>query len=135
MNRLLPLLLLVSGLNAAVPVSSREADLEFVMNRLPKLHVDFFFQLDPAQYQQAGAELAAELATLTDAEFYIRIAALVGMAGDPHTHLYLGGGAAAAMGFQQFPLLFRWFDDGVFVTGAAPQYSQALGAQLIRIGD
>jgi uncharacterized protein (TIGR03437 family) len=122
-------------MNASGSVASRQADLDFVVNQLPKLHVDFFFQLDPAQYQQAAAEIAANLATVTDAEFYVRLAALIAMPGDPHTHLYLGGPAAAAMGFQQFPLLFRWLDDGVFVVGAAPQYSQALGAQLIRIGD
>jgi len=132
---LLALLLFATGLSASVPVASRQADLDFVANQLPKLHVNFFSQLDPTQYQQAVADLAAEMATLTDAEFYIRIAALVAMAGDPHTHLYLGGPPAAAMGFQQFPLYFRWLDDGVFAIDAAPQYSQALGAELVRVGD
>lgn len=135
MRRLFPLLLLVGGMHASGSVASRQADLDFVANQLPKLHANFFFQLDPAQYQQAAADVAANLATFTDAEFAVRIAALIAMAGDPHTHLYLGGPAAAALGFQQFPLLFRWLDDGVFVVAAAPQYSEALGAQLIRMGD
>ena len=36
---------------------------------------------------------------------------------------------------QKFPLVFRWLDDGVFVTSAANEYAQALGTRLIAMGD
>ncbi|HTS28849.1 MAG TPA: hypothetical protein VMH81_23425 [Bryobacteraceae bacterium] len=135
MMRLFPALLILSGMTSQAAVTGRQADLDFVANQVPKLHANFFFQLDPARYQQAVAQIAANINTLTDAEFYDQLTALIAMAGDPHTAIYLNGTAAAAAGFQQFPLLFRWLDDGVFVTAASPDYSRALGAQLIQVGD
>ncbi len=115
--------------------AARQQDLDFVANQVPKLHANFFFQLDPAVYQQAVAALQAQIATLTDSEFYVRLAALVALAGDAHTLIYLNDQAAARAGFQPYPVLFRWLDDGVFVTAAAPPYSQALGARLIQVGN
>ncbi len=135
MKTLFPALCLVACLPAFGSVASRQSDLNFVANQVPKLHANFFFQLDAAQYQQAANAIAANLATLTDAEFYVQLTALIAMAGDPHTAIYLDGSAAAAAGFQSFPLAFRWLDDGVFVTAASASYSSALGAQLVEVGN
>jgi len=126
--------LLVASTAVGASAAGRQDDLDFVANRVPQLHANFFFQLDPALYRQAGANIAANLDTLTDAEFYVQLTALIAMAGDPHTAIYLNGSAAAAAGFQQFPLILRWLDDGVFVTGAAAPYTRALGAQLVGVG-
>jgi uncharacterized protein (TIGR03437 family) len=108
-----------------------QADLDYVANQLPKLHVNFFYQLSPAVYSQAASLLGSQIPNLTDAEFYVRLQGLVALAGDEHTFLYLN----QAAGFQQFPLQFQWLDDGVFVTAAASAYAQALSAQLIQVGD
>jgi uncharacterized protein (TIGR03437 family) len=125
----------------AVPVhaqrfstAQRQADLDFIATRVPQLHANFFFQLDPAAYHQAAADLAARITTLTDAGFYVQLTALIAMAGDAHTTISLSNAAAAAAGFSQFPLQFRWLADGVFVTGASTAYSQALGARLVAAG-
>jgi uncharacterized protein (TIGR03437 family) len=116
------------------PASVRQQDLNYVATQIPKLHANFFYQLDPAAYQAAADALATDLPTMTDAEFYVRLAALVAMAADPHTAIYLDNSAAAAAGFQHFPLVFRWLDDGVFVTAAAAPYARALRTQLAAIG-
>jgi hypothetical protein len=129
-------LLLVSPARAQrFPVPVRQQDLDFVATQLPKLHANFFFQLDRAQFQTAVDQLTRNIAALTDAEFYVQLAALVAMAGDAHTALALNGPAAANAGFVQFPLQFRWLDDGVFVTAAGSQYSRAVGAKLIKVDD
>ena len=80
------------------------------------------------------AALQAQISTLTDAQFYVQLAALIAMAGDAHTAISLTNTAAIDAGFLQFPLQFRWLADGVFVTAAATAYAQALGAQLIQVG-
>jgi uncharacterized protein (TIGR03437 family) len=108
-----------------------QSDLDYVANQLPKLHVNFFFQLNQADYSQAASLLSSQIPNLSDAEFYVRLQQLVAMAGDEHTSL----GLSQATGFQQFPLKFQWLDDGVFVTAASATYSQALGAQLMQVGD
>jgi uncharacterized protein (TIGR03437 family) len=128
-------LLCTALLNAQqVSTARRQQDLDFISNQLPHLHPNFFFQLDPSKFQQATNALSAKLATATDAEFYAGLGQLVALAGDAHTSLAFTGSAAAAIGFQFFPMQFRWLDDGIFVSGAASAYSRALGAQLIAVG-
>jgi uncharacterized protein (TIGR03437 family) len=123
----------VSGQRFSTAV--RQQDLNYVANQVPKLHANFFFQLDPAVYQKAAAALQAQISTLTDAEFYVQLAGLIALAGDAHTAISLTSPTAFNAGFLQFPLQFRWLDDGVFVTAATAPYAQALGARLIKVGD
>ena len=134
MRKWFPALLVLAELSAYGSDAARQADLDFVANQIPQLHVNFFYQLDPAVYQAAADALVADLPNLTDAEFYVRLAALIAMAGDPHTAIYLNNSAAVTMGFQQLPLLFVSLDDGVFVSEASGSYARALGAQLTAVG-
>src|SRR5580704_12115980 len=99
----------------------RRQDLSFVSMQLPKLHPNFFFQLDPKVFNQAAQALDSQVPVLTDAEFNVGLAALAAMAGDPHTMIFPVPPTASS---QQFPLVFRWLDDGIFVTSAAAEYSQ-----------
>ena len=112
-------------------VNSRTQDLNFIATQLPALDPFFFSQLSQSDFQQAVNSLQANIATLTDAQFYVGLAQLVAMAGDPHTNLYLYD----APGFQILPLHLRWLDDGVFVTSAGPEYTSALGARITGIGN
>ncbi len=118
MRKWLPALLVLAELSAYGSNAARQVDLDFVANQIPQLHANFFYQLDPAVFQASAEALAADLPNLTDAEFYVRLAALIAMAGDPHTAIYLNNSAAVTMGFQQFPFLFVSLDDGVFVSEA-----------------
>jgi hypothetical protein len=84
---ILSLAILCAPLLAAQQVSTaqRQQDLDFIANQLPHLHPKFFFQLDPAQFQQAVNALTAKLATATDAEFYVGLSQLVRTCGRcPH---------------------------------------------------
>lgn len=115
---------------AQSPVGSRTQDLNFIATQLPKLDPNFFSQLSPSAFGQAVTGLQSNIATLTDAQFYVGLAQLVAMAGDAHTFLSI----PTAPGFQQLPLHLRWLDDGVFVTSAGPEYTRSLGARIIAIG-
>jgi hypothetical protein len=110
--------------------AGRQQDLDFIANQLPARHPNFFYRLDRAAFEQGAADLNARLAGATDAEFYAGLAELVAMAGDAHTSINLTNAP-----FPFFPLRFRWFQDGVFVTRASAAYADALGTQLVRIGD
>jgi len=129
---LIPLLFLAAAIQAQSLSHQQvlQSDLDYVANQLPKLHINFFFQLSPADYSQAASLLGSQIPNLTDAEFYVRLQELVAMAGDEHTMLFVN----QATGFQQFPMQFQWLDDGVFVTAASSTYAQALGTQLVQVG-
>jgi len=72
----------LSSVYAQSSVAGRLQDLDYITNQLPKLHPNFFFQLDPVQFQQASNGLRANISTLTDAQFHVGLAQLVSMAGD-----------------------------------------------------
>jgi len=110
----------------SLSLDQRTADVQYVATQSPALHTNFFFQLDEGSFNTAVKKLTAQIPNVTDAEFAVQLAQLVAMAGDPHTSLYLNG--------PTFPLTFRWLDDGMFVTGAAQEYSKALGTRLIGLG-
>jgi hypothetical protein len=111
----------------------RRQDLSYVSTQLPKLHLNFFFQLNPQDFNAAVQAVDAQIPVLTDAEFNVRLAALAAMAGDPHTMIFPAGLADAAT--QKFPLIFRWLDDGVFVTSASEEYAKSLGTRLVAVGN
>ena len=120
------------GLQAqSATLNIRMQDFNFVSTQLPRLDPNFFANLSRDTFQQAVNNLQVNLTTLTDAQFYVALAQLVAMPGDAHTYLYL----SRAPGFQTLPLHLRWLDDGVFVTSAGPEYTQALGTRLIAVGD
>ena len=117
------------SLDAQTSLESRQMDLNYVANQLPKIARNFFAALSPSDYQNAVSNVQANLATLTDAQFFVDLAQLVAMPGDAHTYLYL----SAAPGMQTFPFHLRWLDDGVFVTSAAPEYLPTLGTRIVAI--
>jgi uncharacterized protein (TIGR03437 family) len=135
-QRCVALLFLLSSVTPCAQVSTalRQQDLDYVTDQLPKLHTNFFFQLDRGTFQKAAAELASRITTASDAEFYVGLSQLIAMAGDAHTAIALNGAAAAAVGFKSLPLGLRWLDDGVFVTATTSADSRALGTKLIAVG-
>jgi hypothetical protein len=129
MRRTAVLLLAALPLFAQSSLQSRQQDLDYVADQLPQIDPNFFAILSSSVYQQAVSAVQANLANLTDAQFYVNLAQLVAMPGDAHTYLYLSN----APGMQTFPSHLRWLDDGVFVTSAAAEYLQTLGAQFVAV--
>jgi uncharacterized protein (TIGR03437 family) len=127
MRRLLYFCALAAGLYAMD--SSRTQDLDFVATHLPQLDPNVYAAVDQAVFQQAVNQVRASMDTMTDAQFYVALAKLVAMPGDPHTYLYLG----LAPGWQTLPFHLRWLDDGVFVTSAGPEYLRSLGTRVVAI--
>ncbi len=68
--------------------------------------------------------------SLSDVDFYVRVAAIVALPRNGHTSL------ARAPIYRQFgllPIRAYWFDDGLFVVRAAPDRKQLLGARILAI--
>jgi hypothetical protein len=70
-------------------IKQRQADLDFISTHLPRLHVNFFYQLNPTDFNAAVQSLSAQIPNLTDEQLAVRLAQLVAMAGDEHTYLNL----------------------------------------------
>ena len=76
----------------------------------------------------AGLERAA--GTLTDADITLRLMKLVAGAHDGHSHVILPLFAP----FRRLPLTVEWLADGLAVMSAVPEYADAIGLRVTRIG-
>jgi uncharacterized protein (TIGR03437 family) len=141
MRQIMVCIFVLASANAQTSRNQRlQQDLDYFATQLPALHVNAFHSITQQQFNQAVANLSASIPNLSDQQFYVGMAQFVAMIGDAHTNLFLindevfHSQAAAQLGFLSFPLRLRWLDDGVFVEAAAPQYTQTLGTQLVKLG-
>jgi hypothetical protein len=108
-------------------------DLHFLATELPQRHKNPFSKLPRAEFDSRVTALDADIPRLVDSEIIVRLMQIVSAIGDGHTNLpwwELG----PKLGFRSYPLVFRWFSDGLFAVAAAPEYQQAVGARLLRVG-
>jgi uncharacterized protein (TIGR03437 family) len=97
-----------------------QADLQYLAVYLQSTHPDVFFQVSSQDFNQ-------NIPQLSDDQITVGMMNLAAMVGDAHTSVHSP--------FTPLPIRFRWFSDGLFVNAAAPEYSQALGAKVIAIGN
>jgi hypothetical protein len=108
-----------------------QQDLEQFAAEFPRRHKDFRRLYSQPAFNDAVAKIRTDLPRLTDAEITLQLMKLVASANIDHTYIYL---PVQKLGFDQFPLKFSWFADGLAVTATSPDNIEALGARVIRIG-
>ncbi|MBI5084706.1 MAG: hypothetical protein HZB13_08930, partial [Acidobacteria bacterium] len=106
-------------------------DLAFVANELPQLHPNLFFNVTRAEFDAGVRQLESDAPRLSPEQFYTRLLALIALARDGHTGIYLE--SAPPAGFVMLPIEFRWFADGIFVTAVASDRSSLHRARLVHV--
>ena len=92
---------------------------------------DFATLYPPASFQTPLDRLRESLGTLSDQEIALDLMRIVASANVAHTTVYL----PLKFGFfRRLPLTLFWFPDGLGVIGAGQEYSDAIGARVLRIG-
>jgi hypothetical protein len=121
--------LLISGATATRETAWR-SDFDSLVAQMTGLHSLPFPGVAVDQFQTQAADLAARATALSDAEMRTQLQALVASIGDPHTDVIW----PSPRPFRSLPLSAYWFDDGVYIIGAASQYGQLLGKRITGIG-
>jgi hypothetical protein len=103
----------------------------YLGNVLPQLHVNPYFKISEAVFQQSVTDLAENVPNLNDAQMNVEIMRIVASLGDGHTRAF---SIADAERPARLPLEMRWFSDGLVVIAASPEYEEAVGAQVVQIG-
>ena len=120
-------------LAAILPADDRDAawqqDLKFLESELTGHQLDFG-KLYPHFHEEMAA-LQGDAAKLSDAEIVLRVMKLVASANVGHNIVYLPG---PKLGLQAIPMMLAWYADGLAVASAAPDYAQAMGTHVVRIG-
>jgi hypothetical protein len=117
-----------------IPAASRDGRwgqaIEYLGAELPRLHVDPFFKVSEADFRQSVADLSAAVPDLNDEQLTVGVMRIVASIGDAHTIAFSKSNEP-----PRLPLEMRWLADGLIVTGASPDYKQAVGARVVRVGD
>lgn len=104
-------------------------DLALLASELPRRHKNLFFKITREKFARSVAELDAAVGGMTDAEVKVALMRVVAGVGDSHTSVRWSHDD-----FSIFPLRLFGFSDGWYVTEAAAEYSQVVGARLVRVG-
>jgi ketosteroid isomerase-like protein len=104
-------------------------DLKLLHREILRRHPNPFRQQSKEQTAVYVQKLHDEIPKLTDAQVEIGLMKLARMAADGHTFIRpaLPRKVVAAQFFQ--------FQDGVFITAAAPEHADIAGAQVLKVGD
>ncbi len=106
-------------------------DLAYLVETLETVHPDLYARVDREEFAQSAAELAEAIPTLSSPEITVRLMQLVALVEDGHTSLE----PVDPAGFGRwFPVRFYRFLDGIFVTAAAAEHAELVGARVVRIG-
>jgi hypothetical protein len=112
--------------------SSKEAwrqDLEFLATEIPRRHKDAFHAITRNQFENIASELSLQIPSLNNDQIVVALMKITASIGDGHTHV------ETPPNFHSFPITLYWFDDSLRVTKASPEYTRALGARVVQVGD
>jgi hypothetical protein len=106
-------------------------DVRFFAEQFSRRQTDFDKLYPSPAFREEIARIQEGIPRATDAEIVMRLMRLVAGANVLHNQVWL---PVFRLGFQQLPLEFGWFSDGLAVLAATPNYSAALGARVLRVG-
>jgi hypothetical protein len=105
-------------------------DLQFLAREIKRIHYDPFKKVSEKEFDAFVKKLSDDVPKLTDAQLIVGLYKMTRMPGDGHTSV------RNAPQFQkQLPVQFFQFTEGVFITAAAPEQADLVGAQVLKIGD
>ena len=105
-------------------------DLRFFAANMPKMHKNLFHSMTREQFDAAVKRLDERIPTLADHEILVELMRIVALVGDGHTSVRLLQSIDSA-----YPLRLYLFKDGLYVRSAAPEYRDAVGARVLRVGN
>ncbi len=119
----------------AAQISNRETqwnqDLTLFASEFSAHQMDFAKLYARAAFDGDIASLKTDIPKLTDVEITLRLMHLVASANVGHTNVYL---PIVKLGFLPIPFSTAWYSDGLAVVGATPEYTDHLGARILKIG-
>jgi tetratricopeptide (TPR) repeat protein len=109
-------------------------DLWLLARELQRIHYDPYKYISKPEFDASVKKLNDEIPKLTDNQIAVSFMKLMRLMGDGHTQIRPGGAGHNPL-MAGFPVEFYLFKEGLFITAAAPQHADLVGAQVIRLGD
>ncbi|MCG8327836.1 MAG: S41 family peptidase [Chitinophagales bacterium] len=115
-----------------IRVANWEEDLNFLKEQFEAEHFNLFRLMTQKEWDRSFDQLTAKIPQLKDHEVITEAMKIISRVGDGHTSIYVP--FQGEYQFHQIPIAFQDFKDGVFIKGAASQYKDVVGKELISIG-
>lgn len=110
-----------------------QADLDYFAREFPAKQKDFALLMPRDRFDQEITELKRKAPQLSDQDIVFALMRLVASLNVAHTGIAFGSIRETAAP-HSYPVEMRWFSDGLAVVAGAPDYQQALGCRVVRIG-
>ncbi len=111
-------------------VAAREnwaKDFDLLFDKLSNQHPDLYHACDRTVFAEEFAALKAQIPYCNDSEILVSLMRLVASVEDSHTRI-----TKAVTRIN--PLVFYWFDEGIYVTGTTHEYEELLHGRLEGVG-
>jgi hypothetical protein len=106
-------------------------DVRIFAEGFPNDQKDFAKVYGKEKFDAEVTALQKDIPQLSDAEIVLRLMRIVAIANIGHNSV---SRSAGAFRFRRLPLTLRWYSDGLGVIAASQEYSDAIGARVIKIG-
>lgn len=116
--------------DAAARDARWRADLDSLAARIGTAHPNPYTRVSADSFRQQVAELRERIPSLSDRQMVLGMARILALLNDSHSTMNL---FQAGTAIRRYPVTYRWFSDGLFVTGAPETRSRAVGAKVLAI--
>ena len=108
-----------------------QEDLSYLTANIKEIHPDPFRWIEEAEFDARARELHDAIPQLEEYEIVAELQRLVALLRDGHSGIQ---SATAGAGFDtEYPVVMYPFEDGVYITSAAPAYGEYVGQRVVSI--
>jgi len=117
-------------------VTEWQSDLRQLQQTVHEKYPNLFYNITAAKWDEAVEKFYKEIPALDKQQVLAGFMKMVALFHIGHTQMNLFGlhQQSAAISLHRLPCQLYWFNDGIYFTGAAKEYEQAVGGKVTRIG-
>jgi tetratricopeptide (TPR) repeat protein len=108
-------------------------DLHYLAAEIKRLHIDPFHSISAESFEKKVSDINRRIPQFTDKQIVFAFMQLLGTMGNGHNFIIPAFGEKGS--FNQLPMQFYWFADGLFVVGAAEAYKNWIGHKVEKISE
>jgi hypothetical protein len=117
---------------AGVSADQWRADLRYLAEQMPKVHVNLYHTMTREQLDAGVADLDRRIPSLNTDEILVGLARVTALVQDGHSGVI---GPLTFTAQTSYPLRLNWYPNGIFVEAAPAEYASLVGGRLVRIGN
>ena len=108
-------------------------DLHYLAGEIERLHVHPYHATSAAAFEQKVSDINRRIPELSDRQVVFAFMQLLGTLGNGHNLIVPAFGEKGS--FNQLPMQFYWFSDGLYIVDAQEPYAHLMGSKVTRFGE